>query len=147
MRRIGKKIEGMQYRKRIGSYAIIEHKEDSKVAIANVEEDYFFFGGGVEEGETEIDALKREMLEETGYDIKNIQYFDKVTSWADCGNRGLLDITATFYIAEFDKKVVEPIEKDHKILWVDAMEYKDKLLTEYQRYILEKYTQLKKNIF
>ncbi len=78
-----------------------------------------------------------------GYSLKNINYFDKVTSWADGGDRGPLDITATFYLAQFDEKVAIPIETDHKILWIEPEEYKDKLYHEYQRYILEKYKKLK----
>lgn len=83
------------------------------------------------------------MLEESGYTIKNIKYFDKITSWADGGKRGPLDVTATFYIAEFDKKIIEPIEKDHKVIWVNPCEYKYKLYHEYQRYILDEYIKVK----
>lgn len=36
-------------------------------------------GGGIDEGETPIEALKREMLEETGFTIKNIQYITTVS--------------------------------------------------------------------
>ena len=50
-----------------------------------------------------------------------------------------LDFEATIYIAKFDKKILAPIEKDHRILWVSPLEYKDKLYHEYQRYILNKY--------
>ena len=142
MIRIGKKIEGIQYTKRPGAYAIIERKEDNKIAIAT-DGEYFFLGGGIEKGETEIDALRREIIEEAGYSIKNIKYFDKVTSWADGGKRGPLDMTATLYTAEFDKKVAEPIEKDHKVIWCNPKEYKDKLYHEYQRYLLEEYIKSK----
>ena len=143
MKRIGKKLEGVVYTKRPGAYAIIEHKEDNKVAIARASNDCFFLGGGIEEKETPIEALKRELLEEAGYTIKNVQLFDEGTSWADGGERGPLEVIATFYIAEFDQKVTDPIEKDHEILWVDAMEYKEKLYHEYQRYILGEYAKLK----
>ncbi len=49
MIRIGNKIEGVNYTKRLGSYAIIEREEDKKVAIATIPEgDKFFLGGGIE---------------------------------------------------------------------------------------------------
>ena len=142
MIRIGTKIDNITYTKRDGAYVIIERNNDDKIAIAT-DGTWFFLGGGIEQGETELEALKRELLEESGYSIKNIKYFDKVTSWADGGKRGPLDVTATFYIAEFDKKITEPIEKTHKVLWVNASEYKDRLYHEYQRYILDKYIKLK----
>lgn len=142
MKRIGKKIEGLQYTKRPGAYAIIEREEDEKIAIAT-DGEYFFLGGGIEEGETEIEALKRELIEESGYSIKNIKYFDKVMAWADGGDRGPLDVIATIYTAQFDEKVAEPIERDHKVLWIHAIDYKDKLYHEYQRYLLEEYMKIK----
>ena len=142
MKRIGKKVEELKYTKRPRAYAIIERKKDNKIAIAT-DGEYFFLGGGIEEGETETQALKRELIEESGYRIKNIKFFDKVKAWADGGDRGPLDVTATIYTAEFDKKVTEPIEKDHKILWIDPTEYKNKLYHEYQRYLLEEYIKIK----
>lgn len=142
MKRIGKKIEGVAYTKRPGAYAIIEHKEKNQIAIATANGAFFFLGGGIEGEETEIETLRREIIEESGYKIKNIKQFDKITSWTDGGERGYLDITATFYTAEFDKKIAEPLEKDHKILWVNAKEYKDKLYHEYQRYILREYIKI-----
>lgn len=139
MVRIGKKIENLKYTKRFAVYTIIERNEDKKIAIATEGKTYFFLGGGIESGETEMEALTRELKEESGYCIKNIQYLDKLTAWADGGKRGPLDVTATIYIANFEKKVVEPIEKDHQILWVNPQDYKDKLFHEYQRYVLEEY--------
>lgn len=143
MVRIGKKVEGAKYTKRPATYVIIERKEDNKIAIATADGTWFFLGGGIENGETELEALKRELIEESGYSIKNIKYFDKVAAWADGVKRGLLDVTATFYIAEFNKKIAKPIERDHKVFWVNPEEYKDKLFHEYQRYILKEYIKLK----
>lgn len=143
MLRIGKKLENVQYKKREGAYVIIEREEDEKIAIATEGKTWFFLGGGIEKGETEIEALKREVIEEAGYSIKNIKYLDKVTAWADGVKKGPLDVTATFYTAEFDEKIVEPIEKDHQVFWVDATEYRTKLYHEYQRYILDEYIKIK----
>lgn len=145
MVRIGKKVEGVNYTKRSASYAIIERKEDKKIAIATEGKTYFFLGGGIENQETEMEALKRELIEESGYSIKNIKYFDKVTAWAIGRKRGPLDVTATFYRAEFDQKITEPIEKDHKVLWVNPKDYQDKIFHEYQRYILDEYIKLGAN--
>ncbi|MCI8290802.1 MAG: NUDIX domain-containing protein [Clostridia bacterium] len=138
MVRIGNKVDGVKYTKRFASYVIIERKEDKKIAIAT-DGTYFLLGGGIENNETEIEALEREVIEESGYSMKNIQYFDKITAWADGVKRGPLDVTATIYVAEFDEKVVEPIEKTHKVLWVNPEEYVGKLFHEYQRYVLDEY--------
>ena len=67
MKYIGSKEENIQYRKRPGAYAIIINKNDYKVGIVTDGEDYFYLGGGIEKGETQLDALKRELIEESGY--------------------------------------------------------------------------------
>lgn len=133
------------YKYRIGAYAIIERETDNKIAIASDETDvYFFLGGGMERGETIEETLKREILEETGYTIKNMKYFDKVNSLCYSNKYGNIDMDATIFIAQFDKKITEPIEKDHKILWATPQEYRKKLYHEYQNTILERYIVMKK---
>lgn len=42
------------------------------------------------------------------------------------------------YIAEFDEKITEPIEKDHTVLWVKPEKYVSKMFREWQRYIMER---------
>ena len=56
-----------------------------------------------------------------------------------------MDIDATIYTAKFDIKIKEPIELDHQLVWVNPIEYKDKLYREYQRYILNEYVKKSKN--
>lgn len=68
MKIIGNKDANIEYKKRPGAYAIITRKEDDKIGIVT-DGDFLFLGGGIEEGETELDALKRELIEESGYSI------------------------------------------------------------------------------
>lgn len=46
---------------------------------------------------------------------------------------------AYVYLAEFDEKVAEPIEKDHTVLWVNPQDYVGKMCREWQEYILKEY--------
>ena len=95
----------IKYRKRPGAYAIMTRNEDDKVGIVTDGRDLFYLGGGIEEGETKLQALKRELIEETGYTIKNIEPFDEVRSFIDGEEKGHLEVEAYVYIAEFDEKV------------------------------------------
>lgn len=138
MKYIGEKLKNIEYTKRPGAYAIIERKEDNKIGIVT-DGDFFFLGGGIEKGETEEDALRRELIEESGYSIKNIHKFDEVGSYIYAEKRGYIEVIAYVYTAEFDKKIAEPIEKDHTVLWVNSKDYVGKMCREWQEYILKKY--------
>ena len=139
MKYIGSKEENIEYRKRPGAYAIIINKNDDKVGIVTDGADYFYLGGGIEKGETKIEELQRELIEEAGYSIKNIKEFKEVGSHIFDEDKRYLEVIASVYIAEFDEKVAEPIEKDHTVLWVKPKEYVYKMFREWQRYIMERF--------
>ena len=144
MKYVGSKEENIEYRKRPGAYAIIIKKDDDKIGIVAAKKDYFYLGGGIEKGETKLEALKREMLEESGYTIKNIKEFEEVGSYIFDEDKGYFEVIASVYIAEFDKKVTEPIEKDHTVLWVKPEEYVSKMFREWQRYIMKRFIEERK---
>ncbi len=144
MKYVGNKEENIVYKKRPGAYAIIINKDDDKIGIVATEGRYFYLGGGIEKGETKLETLKRELLEESGYTIKNIKEFEEVGSYIFAEDKGYLEVVTSVYIAEFDKKVTEPIEKDHTVLWVKPEEYVSKMFREWQRYIMKRFIEEKK---
>ena len=134
---ICKRNPQIKYKERKCVYAIL-YDNDGNIAITN-DGKYFFFGGGREGKEKELETLEREMLEETGYTIKDIELFDRITSYEYNSSRGNLKIVATIYLAKLNKKVVEPIEKDHPILWGRPEEYINKMYHKYQRVMIKEY--------
>lgn len=135
------KQEGITYNKRIGAYAIIQG-EEGKIAIAT-DGEFFLIGGGIEKGETPIQALKREVLEETGYTIKEVRYLTQTAEYAYVEERGgYTELGAIVYIAKFDKKTAKPIEEDHKVIWGLPEELTPKIKFELQRYAVREYQKL-----
>lgn len=138
MKYVGSKELNIEYKKREGAYAIIRRNEDDKIAIVT-DGDFFFLGGGIENGETEIDALRRELIEESGYTLRNINKLDSVGEFGYAEGKGYLEMISHVYVAEFDKKITEPIEKDHTVLWVNPKDYVGKMFREWQEYVLKQY--------
>ncbi len=107
---------------RLAARAVLRRR-DGKYALMHIEKFniYSLPGGGVEKGESLIDALKREILEETGCSCDRIRALGCVTE-----NRACHDFTQkSFYFAVKTEKHIEknsltPKEKavNVKLLWV-----------------------------
>ena len=67
---IGDKFEG-KYSYRETCFGIVRNKDSFLVVEKNNQ--YSLVGGGIEENETYKECLKREFLEESGYEIKHIE--------------------------------------------------------------------------
>jgi 8-oxo-dGTP diphosphatase len=70
VREFGEKIEGVEYRARPSSYALIVEENRVGVVQSPRTGKYFLIGGGQDAGESEAEALRREAREEIGYEIE-----------------------------------------------------------------------------
>ena len=107
--------------------------KDNKVGLLYIKGDDPLFGkrnhletpgGGIDDGENSIDALKREMLEETGYKIKNIKYITTVSVEYNPLNR--IDVSK-IYACEIE-------EDTHNIALLD---YEKEIFNGYNFYDLD----------
>ena len=73
MREFGEKIEGFDYCSRPGSYGIIIANNRVGVIKSKVSDKYFLVGGGIDDGESETEALRREAFEEIGFEIEILE--------------------------------------------------------------------------
>jgi len=107
---VGMKSKKVKMKKRLAARAIIF--KDNKIALMHVTRDHYHKlpGGGAERGETTEQALKREILEETGCRIKITSEVGKIIEHRNRTDVGILQRdsgtlqTAYCYIAKMTKQ-------------------------------------------
>ena len=94
--------------------------------IAKHGEEWGFFGGGIEQGETPETALKREIKEELNFELKEFKFFKKY-------QRALTQdyfVTSYFFLAPFPgfDKLKQEEGKDMKLFTISEIK-KQKILS------------------
>ncbi len=129
----GHREEGRTYRRRPGAYALIVR--DDKVLIVEEESGWFLPGGGLEVGESPVEALHRELLEETGYHIEAPEPLTQVREHliAKADQKAW---TKECHI--FTARLGDRPQSGHcQLRWVDAREAADMLATASFRWVVE----------
>ncbi len=117
----GEKKEGVVYARRPGAYAVFV--ENGKVAVVDVAGKYFLPGGGVDEGELPEAALRRELQEELGWKIGEVEELGNALDhcFSEKAN-AYITKEETFFTATRTGEAGHVEEEDHKILWLPPNE-------------------------
>ena len=120
---------GIQYISRPSVYAIIQNS-DQNFAIVRHRGAYFLPGGGIEARETPIEALKREVIEETGYQIKDVaKLCETVEYLPGISAEKYYHIWSTFFVTQLNTAEATFAEPDHQLIWMKA----EKVIPKLQR--------------
>lgn len=122
----GEKKEGVVYARRPGAYAVFT--EDGKVAVVDVAGKYFLPGGGVDEGESPEDALRRELKEELGWEINDVKELGNALDhcFSEKAN-AYITKEETFFTAVRTGAAGHIEEVDHKIIWLSPHEARPRM--------------------
>lgn len=131
----GEKCSGECYH-RCGAYLIPAH--EGKIAVARVDGRHYLLGGGIENAETQEACIHRECLEEAGYGCV-VDGFLCSAEWYTVNAAGNAHYTQYYYSGSLTRKVQQPVEKDHELVWIDVEELRGKLHLEMQNWALEQY--------
>jgi len=140
IRRIGEQPRTDQkYTLRPGAYAILPLKRRFLItAQVSDEIDFQLPGGGIDPGESPIQALHREVLEETGWRISRPRRLGAFRRFVFMPDYDLwAEKLCHVYVAHPTYKAVEPIEKDHLTLVVSGSEACSCLGNEGDRMFME----------
>lgn len=133
----GTKQDGVDYIDRPGVYAVIENN-DRQIAVIKTSNRYFLPGGGIDIGESDIEALRREVVEETGYQVSILREIGEAVEYIDVEREGKhYKIRSRFYRVQLRSKVRNGIEKDHRLVWLLLEDVMKLLKRQGQVWIIE----------
>ena len=124
------------YVERLSAYGVILN-ESGAVALVKTPDGYFLPGGGAHTSETAEEALRREIVEETGYApviLRAIGIAAQLTYSED--ERLHYRKVGHFFLARFAGKTTEQVEADHELLWCSADDALKKMTHEYQAWAI-----------
>lgn len=117
-------MKGVRYRLRPGAYAILPRGNDVLVTYQHDPDAEFQLpGGGIDAGESPLQALHREVMEETGWHIatprrlgayRRFVFMPEYDLWAEK--------LCTIYVARPVRPVCAPTEAGHTALWMQAQD-------------------------
>ena len=137
----GVKCEG-SYVDRKGAYIIPSH--NGKLGVVQTSKGFFFLGGGIDENETDIECIQRECLEEAGCSVVVKEFICSAETYIEHPVIGHFHPIQNYYAGEIIQKDREPMEADHKLVWMSYEELKDNMFVEMQNWALEQYYNCKK---
>lgn len=133
----GEKIPNVQYNDREGAYLIVIQK--GKAATVRTPKGHFLIGGGIKDGETHIQCIERESLEEIGYHTVVQQYICSAEMYVQHETLGYFHPIQHYYAGELTGKPLASAESDHVFEWISLNEIEEKMFVKAQSWALKYY--------
>lgn len=126
--------ENAEYLDREGAYFI--PYRDHQIGVVQTPKGYFFLGGGLENGESHLDCIKRECLEEVGC-LPNVnEKLCSAEAYSFHPTLGYFHPVQTYYYGELFDRTSAPVETDHVLCWIEYDQLKGKMFVEIQNWAL-----------
>lgn len=134
--RFGEPVPGATYWRRPGAYAVVS-REDGMIAVVEMYGRYFHLpGGGIDEGEDPLEALSREVLEETGLRVTIGDQIAEIEEYAWAEELGHFIKAGRYFSAALASVVGPPEEAGHRLFWMTRAEAVEKLVHPGQRWVV-----------
>ena len=110
-----------RYTRRPGAYAILPHKGGLLATYqGGRNQEYQLPGGGIDPGESPLQALHREVFEETGYHITNICRLGVYQRYTFMSEYGIwAHKICHIFICMPTLQISDPVEPDHTVVWMN----------------------------
>lgn len=115
----GVKKENVDYQSRYGVYAVIADKEKENIVLVQAPNGAWFLPGGeIEKNEDHAQALKRELIEELGYEANLGDYLGQADEYFYSSHRDTYFYNPAYIYEVSDyQKAGEPLEDFNHIAW------------------------------
>ncbi len=135
----GRILPGIKYVDRPGAYAFLLNAA-GEVAVIQTSFGLFLPGGGVDEDEDLITALRRELSEEIGYEVVSSRFIVSASQyhWSEFYQSHFKKI-GSFFVVEANPPVTPINQAGHVLLWLKPEEATAKLSQEFQRWAIQEY--------
>ena len=111
------------FKDRPGSYAVIQNELGQLLTVV-VRERFHLPGGGIDNDEDPEAAVRREILEETGYTVGPLEFVGQANQFLQTKDIGPVNKLGQYFKARISNQApIEPIETDHELKWVTPDEF------------------------
>jgi 8-oxo-dGTP diphosphatase len=139
MRRFGETWRAdAPYRQRPGAYAaIVRGPMMLLAATTNAGETYLLPGGGVDPGESPMQALHREVMEEVGWTVAPIRRLGAFQRYCYMPDYGFwARKICMIHLCRAGRRIQAPIEPDHAPVWIPIADAADALSISGERHFV-----------
>ena len=138
----GERRPGEVYAERPGAYALIVDEAGRLAVVRNEQGRYFLPGGGIEPGESLELALRREVLEECGRQVDEVQWLCAADEYVqtDEVTRCYLK-RASFFVATLHAGPAVAPEDGTELLWLSPAEAMQRLRHPSQAWVVRQFGQ------
>ena len=131
----GERDRDTDYWDRSGAYLLAV--QDGKMAVVRTKRGYFLPGGGLEDGESDADCIRREVLEETGRAAEVGAFLCSADHYTTHDTKGPFHPIQSYYTGTIGDPVAPPQEPDIQYLWLPLEEVRGKFYSVMQNRALE----------
>ncbi len=113
-----RKEKDIIYHDRIGSYLIAFYNQ--QLCLIKTPNGLYLLGGANQDDESNLDCIKREAMEETGFEVEINQFVCSAESYEWMESKGYIHHVQYYYFGKVIKKIKEQTEQDHELVFLDA---------------------------
>jgi len=138
IRQFGRQKAGRVYLDRPCVYGIA-YNETGDILVARTRDKLMLPGGGIRENETTEQALRREALEETGWQIEILAPLCRANEYMFSKRKArATNKLAQFFMIKASARLHDPLDEDHEPLWISRKEAIEKLHHKFFRWAVER---------